>query len=261
MRKYFRVWRQLVILAFGSYVSNRMEYGSYFLGKIVRFSFFLLMVLAIFSHTQNIAGYTKYQVVVFFLTAFFMDSLGQAFFRGIYLFRQDVQRANFDYVLVKPVNPLFFILTRMTDLLDIILLAPLVALIVYTFSKLGVLGNPVVIVFYVLFVALGFIVVASLHIISAALTVWTMESEVFIWFYRTATFAALFPPEIFSHPIQLFFTFIIPIVIVVAVPAKALLGILSFQTALVALAVAIVFLVGSLLLWRTSMKHYSSASS
>jgi ABC-2 type transport system permease protein len=162
---------------------------------------------------------------------------------------------------VKPVNPLFFILTRMTDILDIMLLVPLIAMIAYTFSKLGVLGNPVAIIFYLLFIAMGFVVVASLHIISAALTVWTMESEVFIWFYRTATFAALFPPEIFSSPIQLFFTFIIPIVVIVAVPAKALLGILTLKTALVAFAVAIVFFVGSLLLWKTSLKHYSSASS
>jgi len=261
VKKYFRIWKQLVVLAFGSYISNRMEYGSYFLGKIVRFSFFLLMVLAIFGHTQNIAGYTKYQVIIFFLTAFLMDSLGQSFFRGIYLFRQDVQRASLDYVIVKPVNTLFFILTRMTDLLDITLLVPLMALIIYAFSKLGVLGNPAAIFQYLLFVAIGFVVVASLHIISAALTVWTMESEVFIWFYRTSTFAALFPPEIFSHPIQLFFTFIIPIVIIVAVPAKALLGILTFRLALTAIIVAIVFFTGSLLLWKTSLKHYSSASS
>ena len=219
------------------------------------------MGLAIFSHAQNIAGYTKYQVIIFFLTSFFMDSLGQAFFRGIYLFRQDVQRANFDYVMVKPVNPLFFILTRMTDILDIALLLPLIILIAYTFSKLGVLGNPVAIFYYLFFIALGFIVVASLHVISAALTVWTMESEVFIWFYRTATFAALFPPEIFSHPIQLFFTFVIPIVVIVAIPAKALMGLLTLEMALIALAVAIAFFGGSLLLWKTSLKHYSSASS
>lgn len=261
MRKYFRVWIQLVALAFGSYISNRMEYGSYFLGKIVRFGFFLIMVFAIFNHTNNIVGYTKYQVIIFFLTAFFMDSLGQAFFRGIYLFRQDVQRANFDYVLVKPINPLFFILTRMTDLLDITLLIPLVVMITYTFSKLGVLGNPAAISGYLFFVAIGFVVVASLHILSAAFTTWTMESEVFIWFYRTATFAALFPPEIFSHPIQLFFTFVIPIVVVVAIPSKALLGLLTLKMALAAFAVTFVFFFGSLLLWKTSLKHYSSASS
>ncbi len=261
MVKYLRVWKQLVVLAFGSYLSNRMEYGSYFLGKIVRFSFFLLMVFAIFNHTQSLAGYSKYQVVIFFLTAFLMDSLGQAFFRGIYLFRQDVQRANFDYVLVKPVNPLFFILTRMTDLLDITFLFPLVALIAYTFSKLGVLGNPAAILEYLFFIAIGFIVVVSLHIISAAFTTWTMESEVFIWFYRTSTFAALFPPEIYSNPIQIVFTFIIPIIVIVAVPAKALLGILTLEMSLIALAVAFVFFGGSLLLWKTALKHYSSASS
>src|SRR4030042_4708591 len=118
MKKYFRIWKQLLILAAGSYLSNRIEYGSYFLGKILRFSFFFIMILSIFNRTQSLAGYTKYQVIIFFLTAFFTDSIGQAFFRGIYLFRQDVQRANFDYVISKPVNPLFYIMSRMTDILD-----------------------------------------------------------------------------------------------------------------------------------------------
>lgn len=261
MRKYFRVWKQLAILSISSYFSNRIEYGSYFVGKILRFVFFLAMILAIFSHTKSLAGYSKYQVIVFFLTAFLIDSLGQAFFRGIYLFRQDVQKANLDYILSKPINALFFALTRSTDILDIIFLMPVVALIVFVFFKLGILVNLSALTMYLLFVCLSMIITTALHIMSAATTIFTMDSETFIWLYRSSLFAALFPPEVFPSPVQQLFTFVMPIVVIVAYPAKAVLGLVSFQNVIVGLAVAFVFFFGSLLLWRIALKHYSSASS
>lgn len=261
MRKYFRVWKQLAILSISSYFSNRIEYGSYFVGKILRFLFFLAMILAIFSHTKSLAGYSKYQVIIFFLTAFLVDSLGQAFFRGIYLFRQDVQKANLDYIISKPINPLFFVLTRSTDILDIFFLVPVILLIIYVFFKLGILSSFLALLLYTLFIGLSLLITSALHIMSAATTIFTMDSETFIWLYRSSLFAALFPPEIFPRSVQHIFTFVMPIVVVVAFPAKAVLGLITLQNTLVGLAVAFVFFFGSLLLWKTALKHYSSASS
>lgn len=261
MRKYFRVWKQLAVMAAGSYMSNRIEYSSYFLGKILRFSLLLLMIISIFSHTKNIAGYTKYQAIAFFLTAFLVDTIGQAFFRGVYLFREDIRKGNFDFVVSKPIGSLFYSLSRLPDFLDVIFLIPLSVLIVFTFSQLGIFQNPLSIFLYLVFILLSIVIIAAIHIISVSLTVWTMESESFIWIFRNAMFMGLFPPEIFSNPIQLIFTFAVPIIIIVAVPAKALLGLLTIKLAITALAVTFVFFGGSLLLWKTSLKHYSSASS
>jgi len=248
-------------MAAASYISNRIEYGSYFLGKVIRFIFLLLVIISIFSHTKTMAGYSKYQVIVFFLTAFLVDTIGQALFRGIYLVREDIRKGNFDYVVSKPLNSLVYSMFRLPDVLDVIFLIPLFVLIIFTFIKLGVFFNPTNIFLYIIFISLSIIILTALHIISVSLTVWTMESESFIWMYRNAVFLGLFPPEIYSNPIQLIFTYILPIIVIVAVPAKALLGLLTLQMVLMALAVSFVFFFGSLLLWKTALKHYSSASS
>jgi len=248
-------------MAAASYMSNRIEYGSYFFGKVVRFAFLLVAILAIFNHVKTMAGYSKYQVIAFFLTAFLVDTIGQALFRGIYLVREDIRKGNFDYVVSKPLNSLAYSLFRLPDFLDVIFLVPLLTLVIYTFVKLGIFSNPANILLYLVFILISTIILVALHIVSVSLTVWTMESESFIWIYRNAMFLGLFPPEIFSNPVQLIFTFAMPIIIIVAVPAKALLGILTPGMALAALAVAFVFFFGSLLLWKISLKHYSSASS
>lgn len=242
-------------------MSNRIEYASYFLGKVIRFSFLLMVIFAIFNHTKSLAGYSKYQAVAFFLTAFLVDTIGQVLFRGVYLFREDIRKGNFDYVVSKPIGSLFYSLSRLPDFLDVVFMIPLIALIIFTFSRLGIFQNPLNIFLYLAFIFLSIVIIAAIHIISVSLTVWTMESESFIWIYRNAMFMGLFPPEIFSNPVQLIFTFAMPIIIIVAVPAKALLGLLTFKMTIIALAVAFVFFSGSLLLWKTAIKHYSSASS
>ena len=261
MKKYFRVWKQLAKLATESYMSNRIEYGSYFLGKIIRFAFLFLMIFAIFGHTQVIAGYSKYQVIAFFLTTYLVDTLGQSAFRGVYLFRDDVRKGNFDYIISKPINSLFFVMSRLPDILDMIFLLPLAIFIIFTFSKLNIFQDPIYILFYLLFLILSTMIITAFHIISVSLTVWTMESESFIWVLRNATFIGLFPPEVYSGAVQVFFTIFVPVIVMFAFPVKALMGMMTFEMASVAFGIATVFFGGSLLLWNASLKSYSSASS
>jgi len=130
MRKYFNVWKQLSICAIGSYLSNRVNIVTYGIGKIIRFAFLLIFIFSLFRFTDTFAGYSHYQVILFFLTFNLIDTIAQALFRGIYTFKDDVRKGNFDYVLSKPIHPLFYALTKMTDIIDITLLIPLVALIV-----------------------------------------------------------------------------------------------------------------------------------
>ncbi len=261
MKKYLKVWKQLSVCAIGSYLSNRIDSLSYFLGKLVRFGFFLLLIVSIFRHTDNLAGYGKYAVILFFLTFNLMDVLPQAFFRGIYLFRDDVRKGNFDFILAKPVSPLFYSLTRLTDLLDMLFLLPTIALIVYTVLKLPDAVTAVNIASYVGFVLIGMLILVGIHILSAVITVWTLESENFVWFYRESMTIGRFPPEIYSPVVQVIFTYFMPVIIIIAFPAKALLGMLSATNIILALIYSILFFSTAVFLWRLSLKHYQSASS
>lgn len=261
MKKYFKIWRQLSLNAINSYLANRLSSVAFLIGKFVRFGFFLLLIISIFKFTNNWAGYSKYEVILFFLTFNLLDVLGQAFLRGIYLFKDDINRGHFDYIISKPVNSLFFSLSRLTDILDIIFLFPIILLIIYTVSKLPFAVMVTNVLAYLFFILISLLIILALHIISACITIFTKEGENFIWLYRESISVGRFPPEIFSPAMQFLFTFIMPVIVIVAFPAKALLGILSWQGAVFALIYALVFFSLSLLLWKISLKHYASASS
>lgn len=259
--KYLNVWKQLTNLAFSSTASNRIDAGTYLIGKMIRFGFFWLLIVSIFIHTNLFAGYDQYQILLFFLTFNVVDVGAQAFLRGIYLMREDVRKGNFDYLLTKPINTLFHTLSRLTDILDFLFLLPVLGLLVYVLIQLSATITFTGILWYIAFLGLSFTLVVSIHIMSASLTIWTMESENGIWFYRESMTLGRFPPEIFSYTVQMIFTFILPVIVMVAFPVKALLGTLSVPWILTGISIAILFAVISLQLWKKSLSHYSSASS
>mgnify|MGYP001572754156 CR=1 FL=1 len=259
--KYVKIWRQLTVCSFSSTLSNRVDALSYLLGKIVRFAFFWLFISSLFHFTSTFAGYTKYEALLIYLTFNVIDVLAQIFLRGIYLFRHDVNSGAFDYTLAKPLSPLFYILSRLNDLLDIIFSLPIIALLIYVITKLPVSLTLPNILLYIFLVILGLSLVLSLHIISAAITIRTVESDHIIWFYRDALGLARLPTDILPDLLKIIFTYVLPVIVAVTFPTKALLGRLDLSSILLAIGLTLIFYSLSLHLWKSNLKKYSSASS
>lgn len=261
MNKYFKTWKQLANCAISSYLSNRIDSTCYFIGKVVRFAFFLFLILAIFKYKSEIAGYGKYEAMLFYFTFNLVDVLSQSLFRGVYMFKGDISQGDFDYILSKPVNPLFYIMLRVTDILDIIFLIPIILSIVYAAAKLPQPLAPVMIIGYIAMIFIGMLVIFGIHVLSAAITVVTVENDNFIWFYRELINTGRFPPEIYSPTLQFILTYFMPIIVMIAFPVKALLGAANPAVFLQAALIAAVFSISSLIFWRAALKRYSSASS
>ncbi len=259
--KYWRVWIQLTKCSFGSYAAAVIDAITYFTGKVVRFTFFYLTISALFHYTKSFAGYTRYEALLFFITFYLVETVAQALFRGIYLFVRDVNNGNFDLTLVKPINPLFFSLTRKTDLLDTIIITPTVLLLIYTIYNLPSAVTMRDVMLYVALFSLGLVINTGIHIFAATASLWTLGGENVIWVYRRLILICNFPPDILPSIWQIFFIYIFPVFMMTAFPAKALLHLLHPIHYLLAVMVAAFFFGGSLVVWKLSLKHYASASS
>lgn len=229
----------------------------FIIGKFIRFGFFLTLLILIGDNVNQVSGYTLQQLITFFLFFNFFDIIGQLFFRGIYWFRQQIISGEFDFRLIKPINPLFAALTRQTDLLDLPLLFMITAYLVYQARLL-----PITTLALVLFLTiLAFLIITAIHISVAALGILTTEVDHTIMIYRDVSSMARVPTDIYVLPIRFLITFILPIGIAYNFPAKAFLGILSFQFILLSILIAITFFFLSLRFWNHALTKYSSASS
>lgn len=261
MKRYLKVWFQLAHISFADEITTRFSSMLFVIGKTLRFVFFLIFLFTLVNHTGGLAGYSKVQVVIFFLVFNLVDTIAQLFLRGIYFFRSQVVSGEFDFFLIKPMNPLFRVLAGYTDFLDFVTLIGLVGYMIWFIRSELPQTNGTDLVGFGIMLMLGLTLALAMHIIVAAVGVVTTEVDHTIWSLRDLTLMARVPIDIYVSPIREILTFLIPIAVMITFPAKALLGLLSPGWVVFSLFLVTCFLLFSLRFWKYALSQYSSASS
>lgn len=259
-KKYFKIWLVLTLASFSISLISRFGAIFFFSGKLMRFFFFLLFLFLLVGKTKAVSSYTFWQVIFFYLTFNLVDVITQLFLREVYRLRSLVVSGNFDLVLTKPMNPLFRVLAGGADILDLFTLPPLLAFLVFSAIKMGDISLWGFILYILLFLN-GMLIAIALHTIVASIGVLTTEVDNTIMLYRDFSNMARIPIDIYSQPIRLFLTFVVPVGIMITFPVKALIGTLSPSWVIFSFLIGATAFWLSLTFWRYSLKHYSSASS
>lgn len=261
MKKLLKVWLRISFLAAESQLLTNWSGILFIVGKIVRFALYFIFLFSILSGVKTLAGFSREQVIFFFLIFNLIDIIVQFLFRGVYLFRSSVVNGGFDIDLLKPWPSFFRPIFGWTDILDFITLVPLIIYIGY-FSVINhLVPNSLSCLLFILLLFNALLISFSFHLAVCAVCVLTLEIDHLVWVYRDLTSMARFPTDIYPRLIQMILTFTIPVVILITVPAKALMGLLSWQWIILSFLISGVFLFGSLKFWKYALRQYSSASS
>ncbi len=245
--------------SFSMVISRKLSLSVFLIGKILRFSFFFLFLFFLLQGTKTLAGYSSNQVIFFFLIFNVIDVLTQFLFREVYSFRTLIVNGDFDYVLLKPLSPLFRVLMGGADVIDFITIPPLVLVTIY----FGSLLNPnlyQIILFFFIFLN-GFIISTAFHIVGLSLGIITLEIDHTMMIYRDLTSLGRFPVDIYKQPLQTFLTYLIPVGIIYTLPAKSLMGLATPIGIFSAILVGILSLIISMKFWNYALTKYTSASS
>lgn len=257
--RYLKIWLRMSKNSFLMWFSQRFLFIVFLLGKIFRFFFFFFFLFLITKGTQTVAGYNSNQMIFFFLTFTLIDTISQFFFREVYRFRSLIVSGDFDLVLLKPVNSLFRVLLGGADFIDLLTL-PFLIWGVYHFGQLlepSMLDTT----FYLVLVLNGLLIATAFHIVVLAMAIITSEIDHSIMIYRDLTSLARFPVDIYKEPLKGALTFLIPIGIMITLPGKALMGLISPVGVVLSLIFGIICVVISLKFWNYALKKYTSASS
>lgn len=257
IRVYWLYWVKMSGMTLSSLASTRLASVLFLTGKLIRIGLWLIFLLAIKDKITLLAGYNIDQLIIFYLIFNVFDLLGQIFYRGIYWYRNEIISGNFDFTLLKPLNPLFQVLVSHTDWLDI---PALILTVIFLIIKLPAVSLAEFLGFVMMGV-IAMVLITAIHILVAAIGVLTTEVDHAIWIFRDLSQMARFPVDIYIEGVRFFLNFIIPIGLIFTVPAKALLGVLSWQWMLLTLVFAVIFYGAILKFWQYALKKYSSASS
>jgi ABC-2 type transport system permease protein len=258
-RKYLKIWWIMSKNSFVMVLSQRLSLSVFLIGKVLRFIFFFLFLFFILKGAGTLAGYSGTQVIFFFLTFSIIDVTSQFLFREVYRFRPMIVNGDFDFVLAKPLNALFRVLLGGADIIDLITIPPLVIATVY----FGSLLKPgfIEIILYLALLMNGFLIAAAFHIVVLSLAIITMEIDHMVMIYRDITSLGRLPVDIYKQPLQMFLTYLIPVGVMITVPAKAMMGVAAPLGIVMAFVVGILSIFISLKFWNYALTKYTSASS
>lgn len=233
----------------------------FLIGKVVRFLLFFVFLFMVLSSTNTLSGYSRSEVIFFFLVFNLVDVMVQFLFRGVYQFRFAVVSGNYDLDLLKPLPSFFRPIFGWTDILDALTLVPLWGYFTWYIFHYGIFPDFGLLFLFLLLLINALVIAFAFHLFVCAVCVLTTQIDHLVWVYRDLTGMARFPTDIYQKWLQWILTFTVPVVILFTIPAKALMGFLSWEWVVFSLGLGAVFLFLSLRFWQFSLKRYSSASS
>ena len=257
----FRVWRRIASLSLQDHTLTLWSAGSFLIGKVVKFVLFFIFLYSVLLEAGSLAGYTREQIIVFFLVFNIVDISSQSIFRGVYDFKGEIISGNFDYQLLKPLPSFFRPLFGKADIADMLTLIPLWITFLYFVLKNGIVENPAYYFIFGLAILQSMIVAFAFHLFVSGIGVISTEVDHIIWVYRDLIGMGRFPTDIYSKFIQFGLTFFVPVIVLITIPAKGLMGILTIPTMMICFTITVVFLISSIWFWKKSLGFYTSASS
>lgn len=261
INRYWQVWKLQALNAVQITFVNRGTNALFFLGKIIRLAMSLALLYLIRENVSAFSGYSVDEMIVFFLMYQFIDVSTQAVFRAVYRFGREVRTGEFDFTLIRPINPLFQSLLGYPDINDIIMMIFSTGLSVFILFQLDITLTVSSVVFASVLIINGFLISAGLHILVLATAILTTEIDGIVWLYRDLTRLGQFPITIYTELLRFALFFIVPVGIMITLPAQVLLNTKPTVSLPIACGIGIAFFLISVLIWKKSIEYYSSASS
>ncbi len=245
--------------SFQQSISNIPVFLLFTSSKIIRYGLFVLFLYSLFNGLSSVGGYTRYQMLLFYLVFNIVDTTSQMMFREVYRFRPLISSGGFDMVLTKPFSPLIRVLFGGPDMIDLGMLVLILAATVYVCINFihPDLGQVSLLMFMIIN---SLIITAVFHIFVLGIGIVTMSIDHLVMIYRDLTALARIPVDIFTEPLRFIITFVIPLGIMFTFPAKALFGLVSWQMVFTSFVIGAGSLILSIKFWQWSLKSYQSAS-
>ena len=263
--------RVLMTFARNSLIRELTFRGNFIIEFVTRAFWFaarMVMYLLIYRNVDDVNGWTRYEFFAFMATGMIINTLIEAFFMpNCASFSELVRTGNLDFALLKPIDTQFLVSFEKLDLGSLSHLIMSGSLLVYSLVMLGKPISAAQLFGYLGLLVTGVAFFYSLMITLASTSIWMGRNQGLYDFWFYITIFAQYPRSIYRGSpagdlLWLVFSFVVPILLVVTIPAETAVSKLEDPWLIaVTLAAAALGLVLSRRVFQWSLRSYRSASS
>jgi ABC-2 type transport system permease protein len=262
MRHSLRVLRAFLSLGVLNFLQYRTDFFLSLLNAGINLVTQVLALSVVFSATADLRGWGPYDLLVLIGIHFFLSGvIGIVMRPSMEALMEGIRLGTFDFLLIKPADSQLLASIQVVSPQAATDAVVGVGVIVFAMTRLGVSLGPLELLLFLVMLLAGLVTVYSFLLLLATCAFWFVKLEnVLVIFQALFGNAGRWPVTIFPPWLRGFLTFVVPVAFAVTVPAQALTGQLEAATALIAVAVAGVFLLGSRLFWTFALRRYTGAS-
>jgi ABC-2 type transport system permease protein len=259
---YARLW---LTSARYSIVRTLMFRGDFFVWALVELfwmSVNILMVSVIYEHTNTVAGWTKYEMMLLVGTSMLIQRFLMGFFwSSIFEMGRNIRSGNFDFFLAQPGNVMFVATTRKIDPDSLANSVIALALVVYSAHRLGLHPSALDVALYALLVVCGVIIHYSMLVLCITPAFWITSAQGIEGSYFTLAEFSRLPRAAFTGITKVAFVWLLPVVLVSNAPASTLLHGFSLTTVGWLVGITVVWFTLAVVVFHRGLRRYTSASS
>lgn len=260
MKRYIKILGLLVRDNVVKQTAYRFSFSLIFLGKLLRVFLYIAFADAIFRNVPMIAGWTPERIPFLILTLFILEFLtGITFHRNLlYWFPEWLNKGEYDYFLVRPINSVFLTAFRVIDFFDMLSLAGISVILV---GYLLVTPVPLAqLIGYALLLVAAYFILFAFTLMLAAINFWTYIPTGIGRLYESIERLNRFPLDALPKFWRVALFYVVPVAVAGNIPAKFLIGTWSWTHLLYIVVFAIVIFIGAVKFWYFALKHYQSVA-
>ena len=262
LRQYLRIWLACVRYSLVRTMMFRFDFFLWSAVELAWMSVNVLLVEVIYRHTDSVAGWSKYEMLLLIGTSMLIQRLLMGlFWSNLFEMGRNVRTGAFDFFLAQPGNPLFMVSTRKLDPDGLANTVVAAAVVCYSAHRLGLHPGFTGILLYLALLACGLIIHYSLFLLTVSTTFWIIKTEGIEGSYFTLVDFSRLPREAFRGVANVLLVYLLPSVIVSNVPANTLIHGFRPAYALWLGAASVAWFALAVFVFNRGLRRYASASS
>ena len=262
MTHYLKIW---LASARYSIVRTLMFRFDFFLWAMVELFWMavnLLLISVIYRHTDSVAGWSKYEMLLLVGTSLLVQRFLMGFFwSSLFEMGRNIRTGNFDFFLAQPGNVLFMASTRKLDPDGLMNSFVAMGVVAYSAHRLGLHPSALDLALYAVMIFCGLIIHYSMLVLTISLTFWLTSAQGIEGSYFTLSEFSRLPREAFKGLASLLFVWLLPVVVVSNAPARVLLHGFQPMWVLALFAATVAWFTTAVFVFHRGARRYSSASS